>query len=677
MQRSAMMSAESLFDKEQREGTDDGHMAYSTPSPSMMWRSSRAAEIEEVAEVEDYEFCSPLLRDYSRMMTITTSMTLNDEDYDDDDDDDENRDNYNDNYEDDEDDQGVGMRGERSGRYGIALSDDTVQSSDTSECEDSDFDDDDDDVPDPLSSRLKVQPEHIGMPVLNELSPIAIRRSVRDAQRSQLDAGHPVMREQSIQERQLFYLERMRREEVQSQLERKRMEIAEQIKSEDRKLQAQYAQQLHLENMETQRLYKQMLEDRQKADAELKARFASQRKADDAHIKKVDDLARQREEKVRRQQEKERLKREQEEAERRRKQEIEEERKRKEKEEEMRKQREEEEERKKRQEEMEEEEKRRQEEAVAAATAAAADASKPKISVPGKGAPVLAYVESQRVIRHVQESRKFYKQHADQLKQYMTRIRKLINRNFNAVSTARRSVMEKIGVVKRVLDESKTNEALHLYCKDILAEKLVTKGSSQIANEKDKISSFAFGMIAVHLCNQNPDLLDFILACFYVSCPYTVPMYVQRKPGQSEMEYKKEMGFEEQDEEYGSYVQRMLGIVSLYAGIVQYDEGPNPHGVRHAWTWLARVLNMEPMAITVELLETFLSIAGYTLNRHYQQQYRKLLVYIKDIYLERVPKETPPSTIFRLRDLISTTLERGMVPEPLGRQLKDEAEEED
>ena len=63
------------------------------------------------------------------------------------------------------------------------------------------------------------------------------------------------------------------------------------------------------------------------------------------------------------------------------------------------------------------------------------------------------------------------------------------------------------------------------------------------------------------------------------------------------------------------FLHRVCGIVRLYAAIVGSPQLPmdhvhaHPHGLNHGWTWLARVVNMEPHpTLTAAALGDFLEV---------------------------------------------------------------------
>jgi nucleoporin GLE1 len=56
---------------------------------------------------------------------------------------------------------------------------------------------------------------------------------------------------------------------------------------------------------------------------------------------------------------------------------------------------------------------------------------------------------------------------------------------------------------------------------------------------------------------------------------------------------------------------------------------PHPHGIEHAWGWMARTLNTTPRRITATLVYKFLQVAGHALVRQYGRQFLKMLLLLK------------------------------------------------
>jgi hypothetical protein len=110
------------------------------------------------------------------------------------------------------------------------------------------------------------------------------------------------------------------------------------------------------------------------------------------------------------------------------------------------------------------------------------------------------------------------------------------------------------------------------------------------------------------------------------------------------IEYLKNCGFSNKDidnldENYGyenenRFLNRNIGIIALYSAILQTRiDNDNTFRIDLAWNWLSNFLNFYPNNWGLNILLTFLEISSYELFLNYKNQFKKILLYINDIYL--------------------------------------------
>lgn len=103
------------------------------------------------------------------------------------------------------------------------------------------------------------------------------------------------------------------------------------------------------------------------------------------------------------------------------------------------------------------------------------------------------------------------------------------------------------------------------------------------------------------------------------------------------MGYKYNDKEAKQWEDSVQYKEHMCGLISLWGAIVQTvpepGVGENPYPIRHGWTWMARLCNIPPRAITPALINAFLEIAGTRMLATYPRQFHKVLRLILEQYL--------------------------------------------
>ena len=158
----------------------------------------------------------------------------------------------------------------------------------------------------------------------------------------------------------------------------------------------------------------------------------------------------------------------------------------------------------------------------------------------------------------------------------------------------------------------------------MIARKLVAQGSQQVSSSVS--SAFPIAAVAIGVWSSFPDVGDLILMRFYEECPFLVPFYIPKAAGMTDAEYFTTLGYlcsDGQVEQKDKYLKRMTGIVRLYAAIISSlppprQSQPHPHGPEKGWTWLARMLNLEPRPdYTATALYEFLSVC--------KKQFGKLL----------------------------------------------------
>ncbi|KAL4440598.1 hypothetical protein ABPG75_003599 [Micractinium tetrahymenae] len=183
-----------------------------------------------------------------------------------------------------------------------------------------------------------------------------------------------------------------------------------------------------------------------------------------------------------------------------------------------------------------------------------------------------------------------------------------------------------------------------------LANKLISQCEVQVT----RLNSFAFPLaeVAVAVMAAQPDFVPLLAARLHQVCPLTVPKYFVFRQGADEDAYLKQLGYKiSTDEDTGQvtrestdeFVGRMAGYLMLYAAALQSDNPQNPHGLQHAWTLLARLLNALPTnRITATAVDAVLKVAGFRMHLAYRGQFSKLLQYIDREFLPALGTSNDP-----------------------------------
>lgn len=195
----------------------------------------------------------------------------------------------------------------------------------------------------------------------------------------------------------------------------------------------------------------------------------------------------------------------------------------------------------------------------------------------------------------------------------------------------------------------------------VTADRMMLQAFSQIGKKAETAWAFAFVLKAT--ADKHPLFWDFLLAQFHYSCPYTVPMFPQQLPGQSDRDYKiNTLKYKKAIEEDGSegveplpsYVQRMTGVIHLYCSLMAVPNGPDSYPNSHyLWHWLVRFLPLKPTPLSGNLLLSFLESTNYFLNHGYGTQYHKLRAAIGAQWLPSMPTTTENAKAARFQLMIA------------------------
>ncbi|XP_032089330.1 nucleoporin GLE1 [Thamnophis elegans] len=210
-----------------------------------------------------------------------------------------------------------------------------------------------------------------------------------------------------------------------------------------------------------------------------------------------------------------------------------------------------------------------------------------------------------------------------------------------------------------------------------LAEKFVKQGEEEVASHHE--AAFPIAVVASGIWELHPKVGTLTLAHLHKKCPYAVPFYPAMKEGTPLEEYQRILGYQVKDgkvEPQDNFLKRMSGMIRLYAAILQLQwpyrdkQGTHPHGLNHAWRWLAQILNMEPLAdVTATILFDFLEVCGNALMKQYQGQFWKMLLLIQEEYFPRIESITSPGemgSLIRFKQFLKDCLQQKSIPLPKG-----------
>jgi nucleoporin GLE1 len=215
---------------------------------------------------------------------------------------------------------------------------------------------------------------------------------------------------------------------------------------------------------------------------------------------------------------------------------------------------------------------------------------------------------------------------------------------------------------------------LQVFCKDLVAKKLVMQGAQQVSSNPQ--SAFLYAAVIVGIWTAFPDVGKLILAHFHRSYPYLVPYYMPQVEDQSNNDYHKALGYSvnnDKIEDENHFLKKFSGTVQLYAAVVSSKGAAtpdHPHGIDKGWTWLARTLNLKPHpSVTATMLFEFIKVAGHLLMERYRKQFQKLLVMLYKDFIPAMDKVTPlekQGPMQRFKDFLNECVKTQKIPMPKG-----------
>lgn len=325
------------------------------------------------------------------------------------------------------------------------------------------------------------------------------------------------------------------------------------------------------------------------------------------------------------------------------------------------------------------------EEAAAAAQAQAELAAKPIVAVPkgpfSKEVPVgarergslQALAEAEKYLERLQHIKLNVRTavKADrQLNNYCFKAKMAITVKIGQITNSRSQVRRIANELNGVLAEAGTASPIaREWLMDVTAKQIANQAEREVAVFKPL--AFPMARVVQNIVAQNPDFLDIFLGRLMKRNVYLVPKHPLRQKDESVQEYYKRIRMKKRDDDWEKdihYEERLSGTLALYAAFLQ----TMPEGLQntfytfdHAWTWLARTLNMPPRKITALLLLTFLESTAPELVRHYKQQALKIFHFILDKYLHLMPKDSVSATT-RLKLFLETHRNKLHLPEAEG-----------
>ncbi|KAJ2774179.1 hypothetical protein IWQ56_000687 [Coemansia nantahalensis] len=329
--------------------------------------------------------------------------------------------------------------------------------------------------------------------------------------------------------------------------------------------------------------------------------------------------------------------------------------------------------------------KRADEEKAKAATAATA-AAVPEQTLVAQASSLAPQTVSAPALEWADKYRRMYREIMDEvapeiqrnkdIKAACFKQRGLITRGLGQLKDSWEFIARTADNIKAILADSAGGGPLvERWMLNLVAKAIVKQAEREVSVTHP--AAYPLAATAVLITQKHPQLLDMLMVRLVKKCPYVIPEYIRRQPGQSVADFVRASGYKENEdgerESEGIYMERMAGMVALFAAIVQTasNGSSNPFPIRHGWTWLARMLNQAPRTISPLLVQTFLSVAGTAMAAAYPRQLPKMLD-LASLWLNAAPAKNAAAVALRsnLTSYLEEYRRTGKLKECAGRNIK-------
>lgn len=245
-----------------------------------------------------------------------------------------------------------------------------------------------------------------------------------------------------------------------------------------------------------------------------------------------------------------------------------------------------------------------------------------------------------------------------------------------AVTNSRKHILQFIKEINLSLSEGRMKSPmLYGWLLNNLAKQFVKQAENEVSVNMKK--AFPLAALCALLFTQHPELITFVMGKLVKKCPYVVPQYAKREPGETEDQMRTKLAYKKPDgdayETEHQYQERMKGMLAFYLAIAQTDLTPyslsSAYPPAHLWQWLSRILNMTARKITPGLVETFLSIAGHVFVKVYGRQADKIIQFIHNDFMARMQGQAFEGAKVRL-GLALDVYHNGQIPAHEGSQFR-------
>ena len=271
--------------------------------------------------------------------------------------------------------------------------------------------------------------------------------------------------------------------------------------------------------------------------------------------------------------------------------------------------------------------------------------SKAASEVPEAEAESLPYLDKIRKIKEVKKDTKITNE--------LLKLKMKINRTVGQLTANKDSLIVLIKQFHEIFDHPQRELLYYITCK-----KIVKQSETEVAVRKESV--FPLALLCVYVSNKFEGFSGYLIGRILQKNEFLIPRLSTANPRKY---YKK-------DETDIQFMERMVGISTLYFAIMQVDLIKNNLGIAPGFHWLQRMCLLQPIQISPLLLHNFFEIAGHKLIKVYGVQALNAIQAIVDKVIPNCPADAVASTTRLSLLLEETVLKTGTFPKYNGSNLK-------
>jgi chemotaxis protein histidine kinase CheA len=158
----------------------------------------------------------------------------------------------------------------------------------------------------------------------------------------------------------------------------------------------------------------------------------------------------------------------------------------------------------------------------------------------------------------------------------------------------------------------------------ILAKKVAKQAETECSVHPKAV--YPLALLVVYISKKHEPFWKLFWAklvwkCCYLRGGYPFPLLEKEAATTNGVEAYRKRSKMRSNESESQYLERMAGMVRLFAAVLQTDDIENPIPLSLGWKWMSRLLNLEYQSSSIhQLYFVFLETCGWKMKKEYEQQ---------------------------------------------------------